>query len=328
MDREWSYVIEKIAATRWKVDGLPMSVGQLGSTARGFSMRWTKQCMRVIGTVVAALAIHSASADTVEVVPAAPLPGEPFILRIHGLTSYSFTPFIPYRVELVGQEIQIEGCISGGGFAVGGFYWRVIPVLSGLPAGQYSVSVYRAVCQLGYPPPQWNLRSTASFVVSSEAQTPPLPPSQLRMWEFDNPSTLDYFMTADEREIVALETGKIPGWRSTFRSFPLEPTTGIPMCRFFSASFPGKAPHFYTINPEECATLKNNPHWIFEGVVGYAELPASNGECASGVPLYRAYNNGKFGAPNHRYRAGNPLADMVMYEGWVDEGIVACIPSL
>ena len=290
-------------------------------------MPWTMHCLRMIGALIAALAVHSASADTVEVVPHAPLPGEPFILRIHGFTSYSFTPFTPYRVELVGQEIQVEGCVSGSGFAVGGDYWRVIPVAGGLPAGQYSVSVYRGTCKVPSPPSAWEFRSATSFTVTVEPETSPGVPSSIRMWEYRNPTTLDYFMTADEREIVALETGKVAGWSSTFRSFLLDATVGSPMCRFYSASFPGKAPHFYTAIPEECAAVKNNSAWTFEGGVGYAGLPNSMGQCVIGMPLYRAYNNGKFGAPSHRYRAGSPLLDMVLYEGWVDEGVVACLPG-
>ncbi len=285
-----------------------------------------RQTIAVVALLLGLAIAGPANADTVEVVPHAPLPGEPFVLRIHGFTSYSFTPFTPYRVELVGQEIQVEGCVSGGGFAVGGDYWRVIPVAGGLPAGQYSVSVYRAICQVTSPPSAWEFRSATSFTVAAEPEAPPEFPSPIRMWEYRNPTTLDYFMTADEREIVALETGKVVGWSSTFRSFLLDATAGSPMCRFYSASFPGKAPHFYTVIPEECAAVKNNPAWTFEAVVGYAGLPDSMGQCASGMPLYRAYNNGKFGAPNHRYRAGNPLLDMVLYEGWVDEGVVACLP--
>ena len=89
-----------------------------------------------------------------------------FFIRIFGTTPSSFTPFIPYRTELVGTEIQIEGCISGSGFAVPGFYWRSIPV-TGLPPENYTVSVYRAICRdFKEPVVPWTFAGSTTFSVS------------------------------------------------------------------------------------------------------------------------------------------------------------------
>lgn len=295
---------------------LPAGLGGLGMFKRS----------RLVAAALFLALPSLARADTVEVVPNAPLPGEPFFIRIFGTTPSSFTPFIPYRTELVGTEIQIEGCISGSGFAVPGFYWRSIPV-TGLPPENYTVSVYRAICRdFKEPVVPWTFAGSTTFSVSDANANLPNDGTRIRMWEYQNLETGDFFLTGDEREMAALETGRIPGWAPRYNSFELDATAGDPMCRFLGTGFPGKAPHFYTSRPEECAAVKANPAWVFEGIVGHATQPSADSECLGGIPLYRAYNNGKFGSPGHRYRARNPLLDMVLYDGWVDEGVVACLP--
>ena len=49
-------------------------------------------------------------------------------------------------------------------------------------------------------------------------------------------------------------------------------------------------------------------------------------------PLYRAYNNGLSGAPNHRYMTDPALLDQMIALGWTMEGeagtrIFACVPA-
>jgi hypothetical protein len=60
-------------------------------------------------------------------------------------------------------------------------------------------------------------------------------------------------------------------------------------------------------------------------VAFYIAVPAA-GVCAAGtVPVYRAYNNGQTGAPNHRF-----TTDLAIYQqftstlGWAAEGIRFC----
>jgi hypothetical protein len=264
----------------------------------------------------------------VEIVPAYPVPGEPLVIRVNGTSGYSFATYTPYRVELVGGEIVVEGCVPSGGFAVPSEYWRSIPIV-GLPAGTYTILMHRAPCSPGTTvpvgPPQF--RAATIFTVDPAHSGKPEWRTYLPVWEYHNATTLEYFYVSDEREIVALDSGRIPGWRPTFRWFVLDAVDGDPWCRFYSPSFPGKAPHFSTSRPDECAAVKQNPRWTFEGHAGFAAQPDATGACPGRTPLYRAFNNGKFGAPNHRYRAGSPLFEMIMYEGWVDEGVVACLPQ-
>ena len=39
-----------------------------------------------------------------------------------------------------------------------------------------------------------------------------------------------------------------------------------------------------------------------------------------GVPVYRLYNNGQSGAPNHRYVTVPAVRDQMLASGWIQEG--------
>ena len=105
------------------------------------------------------------------------------------------------------------------------------------------------------------------------------------------------------------------------------------MCRFFSASFAPKSSHFYTPFATECDDVKANPDWQFEAIAFYLKTPSDAGSCPLGsAPLYRLYNNGMSGAPNHRYTTRNDIVMQMQALGWVAEGfggpvVFACIPS-
>jgi hypothetical protein len=104
------------------------------------------------------------------------------------------------------------------------------------------------------------------------------------------------------------------------------------VCRFFSTAFGLKSSHFYTSSPTECAMVKTNSDWRFEGEVFNMTLPvAETGECPSGLqPLYRMYNNGEGGAPNHRYTTDLGVRESMLARGWIAEGdgigVVGCVP--
>ena len=53
------------------------------------------------------------------------------------------------------------------------------------------------------------------------------------------------------------------------------------------------------------------------------------GTCATGtIPIYRAYNHGQTGAPNHRFTSDvNLYNDFVTNQGWDPEGIRFCAPQ-
>jgi uncharacterized delta-60 repeat protein len=150
--------------------------------------------------------------------------------------------------------------------------------------------------------------------------------------EFDH-----YFTTALPAEVGKLDTGATAGWQRTgwfFPVWPLGTPDTQPVCRFWSGQrFAPKSSHFYTPYASECAIVKTNPDWAYEGVVMAFGLPDGGGHCApSTQPLYRDYNSGQGGAPNHRYYTDRRLDDEMAYRGWISEGdavthVFACVPQ-
>jgi uncharacterized delta-60 repeat protein len=149
-----------------------------------------------------------------------------------------------------------------------------------------------------------------------------------------------YFLTADAEEIAHLDVVSPGGWArtgQTFRVWDGGDASLVPVCRFWSdQSFAPRSSHFYTPYTAECAGVKANPAWTFERDAFYVRLPqgaAGFGACGHGSkPLYRAYNNGMGGAPNHRYTADAATLDAMIASGWLMEGeantrVFACVPS-
>ncbi len=134
-----------------------------------------------------------------------------------------------------------------------------------------------------------------------------------------------YFVTASPLEITALDSGAFPGWTRTglsFGVFDLDTAGATNVCRFWSGqTFAPKSSHFYTPYAAECAYLKQQGVWQYEGDVFALTLPDTAGSCpANTVPLYRLYNNGSGGAPNHRYTTNRAVFDQMRAMGWTPEG--------
>jgi serine protease len=151
--------------------------------------------------------------------------------------------------------------------------------------------------------------------------------------EFYNSLLDHYFMTAAAEEADGIDHGAAgPGWSRTGYSFrawlssTASAPTVRPACRFYGT--PGRGPnsHFYTIDPAECAAVRNDPGWRLEATdVFYASRPASDGCASDKKAVYRAYNN-RFtqNDSNHRYAAAPAAYDQVLARGWSAEGVVMC----
>ena len=147
-----------------------------------------------------------------------------------------------------------------------------------------------------------------------------------------------YFITADANEIAGLDAGAYGGvWARTGRTFPVYASAAeglAPVCRFFSTSFGAKSSHFYTADPVECAGVKQNPNWLYEEIAFHVPMPDASGTCPAGsLPIYRMYNNGHTGAPNHRFTTdyATRLA-LVPAQDWSKEGagpvgVAMCAPQ-
>ena len=135
-----------------------------------------------------------------------------------------------------------------------------------------------------------------------------------------------YFITTGAFEVTALDVGAVNGWVRTgyqFKAYALGMPGSATVCRFFSASFAPKSSHFYTDLTYECELAKTYPAWQFEGEVFSIPGAAPDGTCAAGtVPVYRLYNNGQGDAPNHRYVTVPAVRDLMLANGWIQEGNV------
>ena len=172
--------------------------------------------------------------------------------------------------------------------------------------------------------------ATASVVGSSgPPATTPAVEYYYAAWDY-------YFVTAFPDEIAVLDGGAFGGvWKRTGETFNVWPTpapASSATCRFFSTSFAPKSSHFYTPFATECDTVKASPDWQFESIAFYIQQAAADGTCPSGtIPLYRQYNNGIGGAPNHRYTTSLTVFNAMAAAGWVFEGngntkVFACVP--
>ncbi|MEO8487003.1 MAG: heparinase II/III family protein [Betaproteobacteria bacterium] len=198
-------------------------------------------------------------------------------------------------------------------------------------------------------------RKLAMFVLAAVACALSLPSSVKatgvagEVVEFYNAGLQHYFISADPAETAVLDGGAFGGvWKRTGSAFSAwnfagAPAGTVPVCRFFgtdryrtNGSRIGPNSHFYTANPAECAFVKTGyqsvandgisyPAWTFEANAFAVKLPAG-GACPAGTQsLYRSYNNGMLGDPNHRYSTNADLLQLMA--GWVFEGLVMCVPQ-
>ncbi len=173
------------------------------------------------------------------------------------------------------------------------------------------------------------LSATIGVAGTASAQT-------TRAVEFYHAEYGHFFVTVNQAEIDAIDQGVFTGWARTGESFevlPLNSPSAVNVCRFWSGqTFVPKSSHFYTPFASECEIVKGNPDWAFEGEVFAMKLADAAGNCEAGtVPLYRLYNDGMSGAPNHRYTSRVDIFTNMRHMGWIPEGngdtyAFACIP--
>ncbi len=170
--------------------------------------------------------------------------------------------------------------------------------------------------------------------------SPPFMPS-VTVVEYHDTLHDRYFMTADRAEQAAIDAGSAaPQWARTGYTFVADLYadgcgTLAPVYRFTGVPDIGPASHFFTSSTTECALVRDRAdrQWMFEGVA-FGALPFADG-CPDGVPpalmsrktvaLYRAYNNGAGGTPNHRFSIERAVIDAMVAQGWTDEGAVMCV---
>ena len=128
---------------------------------------------------------------------------------------------------------------------------------------------------------------------------------------------------------------RFDGWTSTGRTFKAYQNEGagtVAVCRFFTEAFAPKSSHFYAPRGVGCEEVFNNKDWQYEGDVFYVVVASDAGTCpADTQPIYRLYNRGQTGAPNHRYTNDPAVRNEMMGrnyqpEGKGAEGVGFCAP--
>jgi len=177
-----------------------------------------------------------------------------------------------------------------------------------------------------------------NFAGQSASVAAPPPPAVQPAVEYYYQAWNFYFITSIPAEIAALDGGAFGGvWLRTGQQFNVYSTANPPagattVWRFFSTSFAPKSSHFYTDIVSEYNSLLANPNWQLEGPVFNTPPPAADGTCPAGsIPIYRLYNNGMGGAPNHRFTTDPSLRAQMIAQGWAAEGfgigVVFCSPQ-
>ncbi|MBK9116372.1 MAG: hypothetical protein IPM22_12260 [Betaproteobacteria bacterium] len=188
----------------------------------------------------------------------------------------------------------------------------------------------------------------SGLVAKSFAVAPQAGETVVTVVEYYHAGLGHFFVTADPAEVANLDAGAFGGvWKRTGQTFGAwamagRPADSVPVCRFFgtdqyraNGTRIGPNSHFYTADPAECAYVKtawpsiaasgvSYPAWTYESDAFAVKL-ASGGACPVGTEaLYRAYNDGAGGDPNHRYVVDPRLLEGM--PGWVFEGAVMCHP--
>jgi probable HAF family extracellular repeat protein len=322
------------ASDRWSsgtaINSFGDVAGYVGSSAGAYSFRWTNGTMQNLGAVVGGVSsvpnAINASDDIVgyfDTDPSSSI-GRRAYLYTNGamreLPTLEDQPSVANGINAAGHVVGTLIGIPGRAFIYvdGRVHNLTDLVTSGIDGGV--VDRAYAINDAGQIAAEVCGHDGYCFA----ARLDPIAVGPVQAIEYYHADFDHYFLTADPAEIATLDSGAFSGWTRTGYSFSVAPGPQVgtrPVCRFFSTSFAPKSSHFYTASPEECAIVKRNHDWQFEGIVFYLAVPDAAGNCSNdGRSVYRLYNNGRSGAPNHRYTTSTAIRDQMIASGWIAEG--------
>lgn len=147
--------------------------------------------------------------------------------------------------------------------------------------------------------------------------------------EYYNAALAHYFLTAFPEEAAFLDAGGLAGaWQRTgyaFAAWNADDAGTVDVCRLFGTPDVGPNTHFYTGFAAECAGLRVNPLWTYEGIAFRMRLPAADACPVSTRPVYRLYNDPPTLAEvNHRYTTDGAVYVTMQAQGWIGEGVAFC----
>jgi hypothetical protein len=176
------------------------------------------------------------------------------------------------------------------------------------------------------------------FVVAGSLLLAPAPARVVvQVDEFYHARLRHYFMTADENEKAALDSGVHEGWMRTGQSFKAyapgsRPDGSVdPVCRFYSnpaleldSGDAGVDSHFFSADAGECLAVYRryaSGFWSMEIDNAFQiDLPdPATGVCpANTVPVYRLWNQRT--DSNHRYTTSAGIKAEMLVSGYLAEG--------
>lgn len=162
--------------------------------------------------------------------------------------------------------------------------------------------------------------------IGSTAQSGP--GTKVMIVEYFDAALNHYFITPNDGEIALLGKPPFQDWQLTGLSFSgyaagQGPGGAVGVCRFFNDHFLGVSTHFYAPHGLGCEqTITGFPDWTLESAELFdAMLPAADGTCPAGnIPVYRMFNNGMGGAPNHRFTTSLAVRQQMIDAGYTPEG--------
>ena len=161
---------------------------------------------------------------------------------------------------------------------------------------------------------------------------------KVQIIEYFNQHLNHFFIAAaTQPDVPALDSGAIPGWARTGRTFNAYVTaeSGLAgVCRFYIPPAKGDS-HFFTVSAAECSAIYDaaynplNPAhatyvgFVYENGAAFVLDPPVNGTCPpTRVPVWRLWNARV--DTNHRYVTTLQLRAQMLAQGYVDEGIQMC----
>jgi serine protease len=156
--------------------------------------------------------------------------------------------------------------------------------------------------------------------------------------EFYNQALDHYFIAAaTQPDVPALDSGAIPGWARTGRTFNGYPgaESGLAnVCRFYIPPAKGNS-HFYSASTTECDAIYDAAYnasdpahatytgFVYETGAAFVVDTPVDGACPpTRLPVWRLWNQRI--DTNHRYTTLPAIRNQMIGLGYVDEGVVMC----
>ncbi len=298
---------------------------------RGFKTQGWRNIYRVLYFVMLVKFAGLCVASSLDIFPAAPTSVD----KIAFTVSYEDPGYAFNGSSITIHDHSISITYRQTGYAAfPPFVYYFTQSIGPLAPGEYTVQVFwehRFMLDVNFDPPV-PASTVMSFTVSDAT------PQAIEVVEYFHKDLSHYFMTAYQQEIVQLDSTPSLGWERTGERFRVLPssTDGMYVCRFYGSIEPGPNSHFYTLDPQECESLKSlqrltppdQLRWNLEGLAFSAKTP-TNGSCPYidySLPVQRFYNDRAIQADsNHRFTVSAKAADFIRARGWIEEGVVMCV---